>query len=818
MTVHLCTGVGKHDTRIHDGRDYDGITPQDILRMARQPGSVDKMQARWIIPSNYRGHDARGHATQKEHGQFWCLALDVDEGNLPREEVTQTIREVVGERTAWLVYSTSSATEENKKWRALVFLEEPLPGADYTDTQEAFFDLLERASADVLIPDRALARPGQLVYLPNKGDFYDCEEGKGQPLLLGADHPIIQRREQRRQDEETKARIAAEAREALPKRRRRASGGCDVIGAFNREHTIADRLQAYGYAREGQSNDWRSPYQKSGTYATRDYGSHWVSLSGSDKAEGIGVSSQTGHCYGDAFDLFVHFEHKGDLKAAVADYVREIDAHRRAQRAGAAGDASGALPLHSDAALLAWQIREGIKGALPDLQSEVGVDERVLSDMIEGAFWSGAKSRIFFLTKDEQLNQYGDKDAWGMMCRRFGQPVAYDSIIALVEDWYKKPLMPSHRDEILKHVGAVVSSVVLKHLKYTNQRDRLAWEVDMFADRPRLDFSGDSVRIILTRKPLRAPRGKPDAETVADYKEHFPLFDAVLEYIVAARFAPDRKKAFLWLWTESDWGKGFLINAMAELGLVTEMSVREIEAVFEGKPSGKAAGDFKRSWVLAVNEFKTVKSEIKELENSLPVSAKYQLESRVELYTKLFLSAENVPSLVGESGVEDQFANRMSLVRGQGSLDSRPLMMKNKGRYFWAVVHYIADRINCLTEKYRALGPEGAAQAGDEYLRCFIAAHGLGHHFERLSASIPRIAADAAEWVRVMGKCRSYDGAHYLLNPKKALEEFLEAHFDRSELNTLRRRKDDILQEMSADGRGVTNHRLGGWPTKCVKL
>ena len=82
------------------------------------------------------------------------------------------MRTTVGSCTT-LAYSSRSATATNRKWRVLVPLGTPISGADYTDTTGAYFDLLEEASDGKLIPDRALTRPAQLVYLPNRGEFYE---------------------------------------------------------------------------------------------------------------------------------------------------------------------------------------------------------------------------------------------------------------------------------------------------------------------------------------------------------------------------------------------------------------------------------------------------------------------------------------------------------------------------------------------------------------------------------------------------------------------------------------------------------------------
>jgi len=86
----------------------------------------------------------------------------------------------------------------------------------------------------------------------------------------------------------------------------------------NANFTLTDLLGDYGYEQEGNSDNWRSPHQTSGSYATRVYpDNRWVSLSGSDFNAGIGEkSADSGSCFGDAYDLYVHYQHKGDHKKA----------------------------------------------------------------------------------------------------------------------------------------------------------------------------------------------------------------------------------------------------------------------------------------------------------------------------------------------------------------------------------------------------------------------------------------------------------------------------------------------------------------------
>ncbi|MEL6388493.1 MAG: virulence-associated E family protein, partial [Pseudomonadota bacterium] len=165
---------------------------------------------------------------------------------------------------------------------------------------------------------------GQLVYLPNRGEHYAHKAHQGSGFtLLTPEHPIIVRRKESRSAREAAEREAAEAqRQRAERRREQASEGESPVETFNARHSVAQLLDRYGY-KQGGGDDWRSPMQTSGTYATHDYGNHWVSLSGSDAAAGIGKETPNGYRQGDAFDLFVHFEHNGDFKAAVRAWAEE---------------------------------------------------------------------------------------------------------------------------------------------------------------------------------------------------------------------------------------------------------------------------------------------------------------------------------------------------------------------------------------------------------------------------------------------------------------------------------------------------------------
>jgi len=144
-----------------------------------------------------------------------------------------------------------------------------------------------------------------------------------------------------------RARAAQEAQEARERRaaQRRATVQSDDVSPvdhFNAAHSVADLLAGYGYSQAGSSNDWKSPFQSSGSYATRDCGEFWISLSGSDDAQEIGAATQNGHRHGDAFDLFCHFDHRGDFSAAVRAYALEAGLGHKAATPPARGQHSAA--------------------------------------------------------------------------------------------------------------------------------------------------------------------------------------------------------------------------------------------------------------------------------------------------------------------------------------------------------------------------------------------------------------------------------------------------------------------------------------------
>lgn len=439
------------------------------------------------------------------------------------------------------------------------------------------------------------------------------------------------------------------------------------------------------------------------------------------------------------------------------------------------------------------------------------VDVIAIDKMIRGSFWAGTNSKLNILTPEESMAQFTEKDAFKMLQHAFGRAASKDQIIELGEK------LPLHGTESavrkqINAIAAIPSTAIIDYLKYNTQRLAVEWRVDMFATSCGLQLLEDKARIVLTHKPFPSP-GKYSLRIINDYKEHFPNFDELLEFIVMSRFALDRKKAYLWILADSDWGKGLLMGVFKKMEMALETSMKEVETIMEGKPVGKSPLDFKRAFILWVDEFKTVKSELKQLQSEISLSPKHQLMCNVELFAKIFTSAESVASLVGESGVEDQFANRMSLFKGAGSIVDRPVYREvGNPTYFRSMHAYAVEYINKRVEAMRKNKPEEAQTIAERWLDAFISRHGLGVHHKRLSESLPDIAASFIEWAKHTARenfTEKHLGVTYITKPKKAYENFLEDTFSHSERFTLLKKSDEVLTLCSADGKGAWSQRIG---------
>lgn len=280
----FCCGKGLYDSRT---TDYDTATFEALLQLLQNPPQLSKTEAYWAIFSSEHGPSARKRSQQLETGQFCALVLDMDEGHVSKESLIQILQNRIGHYN-YILYTTASATPDALRWRVLIPTQDLMGGLQYQWMQRALMDTL----SDDLIPDRRLEHASQIIFLPVASVAYDYAIVEGPPIPI-RQGPIF--------DLARSLMITERPRSDSLKKSRNGARGW-----FNDRYPTHQLLVLANYQTLDEVN-WRSPYQTSGSYATRlhDDGS-WFSLSQSDAMNGLGAPAQGGRI-GDGFDIFAHY-------------------------------------------------------------------------------------------------------------------------------------------------------------------------------------------------------------------------------------------------------------------------------------------------------------------------------------------------------------------------------------------------------------------------------------------------------------------------------------------------------------------------------
>jgi hypothetical protein len=375
-------------------------------------------------------------------------------------------------------------------------------------------------------------------------------------------------------------------------------------------------------------------------------------------------------------------------------------------------------------------------------------EENVTAVFNEGVIWAAWKStyclptnsKITVLNRNDDLVDLTAAEVKGYGFRRtFGQAYYNDCLDEVIA---QKQLAEPDEKKLRTSLAWLEHGPLIENLKLLKQAKSLDISVDMFATHGGMSVADNIATVVLPHRRFVAKAVVEPAivkKVVADYILHFPEFLLFLALVLHARFATDRRHAFVWLHSPSSWGKGFLVAIFEALGLVVSVSASEIEKAMAGGPVGLSLADTLRSWILFVDEFKAASSELKLLNRQMSISPKHQLRCTVQLYTKLFASAENVRSLVGE-GVEEQFNNRfayLSSATNAEKLEDRPLYIElGKAVYLGAMVHYVAEYLNDGVDRLRALGDIESSKVADTFIETYQSERRLQSTFGSLDDTV----------------------------------------------------------------------------------
>lgn len=502
---------------------------------------------------------------------------------------------------------------------------------------------------------------------------------------------------------------------------------------------------------------------------------------------------------------------------------------------------------HANRVLVGLARLMGIPDAdLPWFEGAIGWKEKTFEDTLARIAWDTARSRYNVLAPAaDSIREFSEKQ-FGRSLRLLGMLDFYDhkaldQVAVAVVQANMSSAAPRPAIAVLggqvkaddkatiwlaadaKKFHEKVDGWFLGHLVQLAETHRQFKDCDETED---IYTKRGAMRVRKRRMQARFPMApliegpEPDAALIDDFRQHFPEFDDFLALLCAARLANDRKQAYLWLHAESNWGKGFLVGQLARLGVVAEVTMDDLVRAASGAPSGMTPERMRQAWVLVVNEFKGVTSEVKALENTISFSPKNRPMVTVPVYTKLFTSAEDVPSLLGsETGADAQFANRFMRVVGKGRLDDRPLFSADKEKYGASIRGHMARVLNAAVRGAREQGREMAASAADAALRALHERHPLLGVTDGAAGSdgppltleqrLPEIAGQfvadmvaggggglpAGSAVARIARDNTFvkDGVVYLQRAEKALADWLDASFTPSEGGKVKYKRRQIL-------------------------
>ena len=363
--------------------------------------------------------------------------------------------------------------------------------------------------------------------------------------------------------------------------------------------------------------------------------------------------------------------------------------------------------------------------------ADLGINFKAIDHALSMSLWLPGRGKFLFISpigKRTELKEDKFKNI-----QDFTGPIfrATDAAKAAAKALKDGGSTTKGSDKILTETASAVRSVVSDWIMTHRQCIALSSIVDMFAERPSLTLNeDDAATLILTHIPYPVIDFSEKYE--ADFLEHFPQFPELLDLIAAGRFAPDRKKAYLFIHAVSDFGKGLLFGgngAFTQLGVVTEVNEKGLDKMINAGNMGRTAREFTRSLVLLINECTRINNYTKQLENTLSVTTKFAITERCQMYTKIFTAADPVSGLVSETGVDEQIANRFGYFRVTEKIDDRPLFKKNPGLYVKRLKDIIAHRMNERINTYIALGEDESSRVASLALKAFHQKHGISKSF-----------------------------------------------------------------------------------------
>lgn len=260
------------------------------------------------------GYGIRGNANLLSRS---LIALDIETSTATGEvpvPLPAVADYLAAKRLAAVLWTTHSHTPEEPRYRVLMPLSAPFPLPDELDP---FLAAITAANLELTgVADRSKHGAASLFYLPrHKPDAaFEVRVLEGEPIDLPELIAVATMTADMDAQEEAMQAALRRTYELPPEL-------VEAIEAFNDAHPLPLMLARYGYQR--QRNRWKSRYQHGqGATTILPDGRTFVTFSDSDAQAGVGTvpHKRTSQCsaWGTAFDLFKHYEHRGNFRQALA--------------------------------------------------------------------------------------------------------------------------------------------------------------------------------------------------------------------------------------------------------------------------------------------------------------------------------------------------------------------------------------------------------------------------------------------------------------------------------------------------------------------
>ncbi len=425
-------------------------------------------------------------------------------------------------------------------------------------------------------------------------------------------------------------------------------------------------------------------------------------------------------------------------------------------------------------------------------------DHMKILNILKSTCWDSTKSRYVTISPNGSMNYFGKTDAHLILKNVTITVPDNEFFLMYTDDLDDIGANKTNWDPIAhrKRLEKLMLNLIIEK----RQVDTFAVEVDPWGKEVKIIHDRDNreMTIILNKLIQKAPKKVIDDEVIADYKDHFPQIDTFIKLIAAFRFGADTKQSYLWIRATSDWGKSFLLDGiLGEMGLTVFLKEKELKKAFSGDPVGLSGSMFVRAWMLFFEEFSGAVKELKDITHSMVLAPKNEPRIKVNIYGKVFLSAENVNSLEDSKGVESQFANRFMKLSLEGSLVKRPLFSGGKLRYLEAVRWYVYTKIQEEVAIYLSMDKYTAADRAESIQREFRKDHqittedmmeniqsGLENYYDEMQekwGNSGYTIHDTKEDREIRSMFGVRDGMLYVVKPGKVKDHFLNHEFSKAE-------------------------------------